>query len=301
MNITNNHNLPQSFVNFARNDKYSKGQSDISVTTLIDSPRVRLLREAKSSEMTSDAADMIWPLFGTAVHHILESASEDEGVILEERLYATVNDWILSGAVDHQKVEGNSISITDYKVTSVWSVIHGKIEWEQQLNCYAFLSQKNKGMKVKSLQICAILRDWNRREAERREDYPQAPVILVDIPLWPDTKRIDYIKERVAMHQDAQINYDLAQAFPPCSDEERWKRGEAWAVKKKGNKRAQRVFDNEVSAGEFMLALMERSMKVMSKDKENLEIEHREGEYVRCKGDYCGVANFCSQFKGDIV
>jgi len=289
MNITNNHNLPQSFVNFARNDKYSKGLSDISVTTLIDSPRVRLLREAKSSEMTSDAADMIWPLFGTAVHHILESASEDEGVILEERLYATVNDWILSGAVDHQKVEGNSISITDYKVTSVWSVIHGKIEWEQQLNCYAFLSQKNKGMKVKSLQICAILRDWNRREAERREDYPQAPVILVDIPLWPDTKRIDYIKERVAMHQDAQINYDLAQAFPPCSDEERWKRGEAWAVKKKGNKRAQRVFDNEVSAGEFM------------KDKENLEVEHREGEYVRCKGDYCGVANFCSQFKGDIV
>jgi hypothetical protein len=289
MNITNNHNLPQSFVNFARNDKYSKGQSDISVTTLIDSPRVRLLREAKSSEMTSDAADMIWPLFGTAVHHILESASEDEGVILEERLYATVNDWILSGAVDHQKIENNSINITDYKVTSVWSVIHGKIEWEQQLNCYAFLSQKNKGMKVKSLQICAILRDWNRREAERRDEYPQAPVILVDIPLWPDTKRIEYIKERVEMHQDAQINFDLAQMFPPCSDEERWKRGEAWAVKKKGNKRAQRVFDNEASAGEFM------------KDKENLEIEHREGEYVRCKGDYCGVANFCSQFKGDIV
>ncbi len=289
MNITNNHNLPQSFVNFARNDKYSKGLSDISVTTLIDSPRVRLLRDAKSSEMTSDAADMIWPLFGTAVHHILESASEDEGVTLEERLYATVNDWILSGAVDHQKVEDNAIKITDYKVTSVWSVIHGKIEWEQQLNCYAFLAQKTKGMKVKSLQICAILRDWNRREAERREDYPQAPVILVNIPLWPDTKRIDYIKERVAMHQDAQINYDLAQAFPPCSDEERWKRGEAWAVKKKGNKRAQRVFDNEASAGEFM------------KNKENLEIEHREGEYVRCKGDYCGVANFCSQFKGDIV
>ncbi len=295
MNITNNHNLPQSFVNFARNDKYSKGLSDISVTTLIDSPRVRLLREDKSSEMTSDAADMIWPLFGTAVHHILESASEDEGVTLEERLYATVNDWILSGAVDHQKVEGNSISITDYKVTSVWSVIHGKIEWEQQLNCYAFLSQKNKGMKVKSLQICAILRDWNRREAERREDYPQAPVILVDIPLWPDTKRIEYIKERVAMHQDAQMNFDLAQAFPSCSDEERWKRGEAWAVKKKGNKRALRVFETEELAQEFAVAHKAR------KNEYILEIEHREGEYIRCKGDYCGVANFCSQFKGDIV
>ena len=37
MKITNNHNLPQSFVDFARNDKYSKGHADISVTTLIDS------------------------------------------------------------------------------------------------------------------------------------------------------------------------------------------------------------------------------------------------------------------------
>jgi hypothetical protein len=290
MQITNNHNLPESFVNFARNDKYSKGKSDISVTTLIDSPRVRLLREANSAELTSDAADMIWPLFGTAVHHILESSKNDEGVTLEERLYADVNGWVLSGAVDHQKTDGKTISITDYKVTSVWSVIYGKIEWEQQLNCYAFLAQKNKGMKVKSLQICAILRDWNRREAERKEEYPKAPVVLIDIPIWPDTKRIEYIKERIAMHQDAQVDYDLSGDFPLCSDEDRWKRGEAWAVKKKGLKRAMRVFDNEEDAKKFMTG---QTVPV--------ELEHRAGELVRCNGDYCGVANFCSQFKGDIV
>lgn len=290
MQITNNHNLPESFVNFARNDKYSKGKSDISVTTLIDSPRVRLLREANSTELTSDASDMIWPLFGTAVHHILESSKNDEGVTLEERLYADVNGWILSGAVDHQKTDGKTISITDYKVTSVWSVIYGKIEWEQQLNCYAFLAQKNKGMKVKSLQICAILRDWNRREAERKEEYPKAPVVLIDIPIWPDTKRIEYIKERIAMHQDAQVGYDLSGDFPPCSDEDRWKRGEAWAVKKKGLKRAMRVFDNQEDAEKFMTG---QTVPV--------ELEHRAGELVRCNGDYCGVANFCSQFKGDIV
>tara|TARA_E500000318_G_scaffold29279_1_gene29251 strand:- start:2319 stop:3206 length:888 start_codon:yes stop_codon:yes gene_type:complete len=295
MQITNNHNLPESFVNFARNDKYSKGKSDISVTTLIDSPRVKLLREANSAQLTSDASDMIWPLFGTAVHHILESSKNDEGVTLEERLYADVNGWILSGAVDHQKTDGKTISITDYKVTSVWSVIYGKIEWEQQLNCYAFLAQKNRGMKVKSLQICAILRDWNRREAERKEEYPKAPVVLIDIPIWPDTKRIEYIKERIAMHQDAQVGYDLSKDFPLCSDEERWKRGEAWAVKKKGLKRAMRVFDNQEEA------------EVYAYDWEKINngkiavVEHRAGEYVRCNGDYCGVANFCSQFKGDIV
>ena len=28
-------------------------------------------------------------------------------------------------------------------------------------------------------------------------------------------------------------------------------------------------------------------------------VEHRAGEYVRCNGDYCGVAQFCSQYKGN--
>jgi hypothetical protein len=36
MKITNRFNLPDAFYNFARNDKYSRGKADISVTTLID-------------------------------------------------------------------------------------------------------------------------------------------------------------------------------------------------------------------------------------------------------------------------
>lgn len=292
MEITNNYNLPQSFVDFARNDKYSKGNSDISVTTLIDSPRVRLMRDHYASQRVVDVVDMVWPLFGTAVHHILESTQEDD-VILEERLFSTVNDWVLSGAVDHQKVTDSSIQITDYKVTSVWSVIHGKIEWERQLNVYAYLAQRQKGRKVTSLQICAILRDWNRRDAQYKSDYPQAPVALVDVPLWDEEKRINYVHERVQIHQDAQFNYDLAKHFPSCSDDERWKREDAWAVKKKGLKRAMRVFDNQEEA------------EVYAYDWEKVNngkvavVEHRAGEYVRCNGNYCGVADFCSQFKGE--
>ena len=126
MKITNNYSLPQSFVDFARNDKYSKGKADISVTTLIDSPRVRLLRDQYSEERTADVVDNVWALFGTAVHHVLESSDTSEGVVTEERLFTKINGWILSGAVDHQKIEGQTVEITDYKVTSVWSVIHGK-------------------------------------------------------------------------------------------------------------------------------------------------------------------------------
>ena len=287
MEITNNHKLPKSFVDFARNDKYSKGNADISVTTLIDSPRVRLMRDHFSNQRTVDAVDMIWPLFGTAVHHILESSGASEDVILEERLFSEVDGWVLSGAVDHQKVDRSNVSITDYKVTSVWSVIYGKIEWERQLNLYAYLVQKNKGKKVNSLQICAILRDWNSRDAKYKQDYPSAPVVLVDIPVWDEETRINYIKERIGIHQEAQKMYDAEGEFPFCSDDETWKRSDAWAVKKKGLKRAMRVFDNEEKAIEF--SVMQSA---------STEIEYRAGESVRCNGNYCGVADFCSQYKG---
>ena len=287
MEITNNHKLPKSFVDFARNDKYSKGNADISVTTLIDSPRVRLMRDHFSNQRTVDAVDMIWPLFGTAVHHILESSGASEDVILEERLFSEVDGWVLSGAVDHQKVDRSNVSITDYKVTSVWSVIYGKIEWERQLNLYAYLVQKNKGKKVNSLQICAILRDWNSRDAKYKQDYPSAPVVLVDIPVWDEETRINYIKERIGIHQEAQKMYDAEGEFPFCSDDETWKRSDAWAVKKKGLKRAMRVFDNEEKAIEF--SVMQSA---------STEIEYRAGEAVRCNGNYCGVADFCSQHRG---
>jgi len=288
MKITNNHNLPQSFVDFARNDKYSKGHADISVTTLIDSPRVRVMRDHYHSERVVDVVDNIWALFGTAVHHVLESTEPSDDVVIEERLFTKINGWVLSGAVDHQVIKGQTVEITDYKVTSVWSVIHGKIDWERQLNVYAYLVQKNKGKKVKKLSICAVLRDWNRRDAQNKPNYPQSPIVIVDIPMWDEMKRIRYIHDRINYHQNAQVLYDMEGSFARCSDEERWKRDDAWAVKKKGLKRAMRVFDNEDEAKKFSEA-----------QDVSTEIEHRIGEYVRCNGDYCGVAEFCSQYKGN--
>ena len=289
MQITNNYNLPQSFVDFARNDKYSKGNADISVTTLIDSPRVRLMRDHYHEDRVVDVVDNVWALFGTAVHHVLESSTPTENVVLEERLFCDVDGWVLSGAIDHQSVYRNTVEITDYKVTSVWSVIHGKIDWERQLNVYAYLVQKNKGKRVTKLSICAVLRDWNKRDAQTKPDYPQAPVVIVDIPKWTEMERINYIHGRINVHQEAQIIYDMEASFPPCSDEDRWKRDDAWAVKKKGLKRAMRVFPTHDEANSFAT---EQNVPV--------EIEHRIGEPIRCKGNYCGVADFCSQFKKEI-
>ena len=53
----------------------------------------------------------------------------------------------MSGAIDRQEID-DGVSIYDYKVTSVWSLIFDKPEWERQLNCYAYLVEKKKA-KVK--------------------------------------------------------------------------------------------------------------------------------------------------------
>jgi hypothetical protein len=48
-----------------------------------------------------------------------------------------------------------------------------------------------------------------------------------------------------------------------------------------------RVFDDRVSAIEFQ---KEQIVPV--------EMEYREGELTRCNGNFCGVAEFCEQYRG---
>jgi hypothetical protein len=295
MKITNRFNLPDAFYNFARNDKYSRGKADISVTTLIDSPRVRLMRDKYNDQLETDASDMIWALFGTAVHHVLESADDPSHVMMEERLYAEVAGWTLSGALDHQEVlPDGTIQITDYKVTSAWSVILGKEEWVKQQNCYAWLVENsnngtNRQKKVSGIRICAVLRDWQRKKAEFDSEYPQSPVVIVDLPLWSAEEREKYIYDRVILHQEAQAESDLYDRMPLCSEQEQWAKPAQWAVHKTGGKRALKLFDNLDAAKAYVEE---------HNDKDKLDIQFRAGERTRCEGNYCSVAEFCEQFKG---
>ena len=302
MKITNKAGLPEAFLNFARDDKYTKGKADISVTTLIDSPRVKLLRDKMSDNLEADVIDMIWPLFGTAVHHILESAKDNDDVTVEERLYAEVAGWTLSGALDHQEVmPDGSVQITDYKVTSAWSVILGKDEWEMQQNCYAWLVENstlgvNRGRTVSKIRICAILRDWQKRKAQFDPDYPQYPVVVVELPLWSAEKREEYIYERVHAHQQAQIMFDTEDKLPLCSSKEQWAKPDTWAVMEKGKKRAKRVLESEEEALQY-IEVNSSGDEILGEAPKKLVVEYRKGELTRCEG-YCSVSEFCDQYKG---
>ena len=284
--ITNKYGLPEAFVNFAKLDKYSKGDADISVTQLIDSPRVLLMREKYKDNITTDAMDMVFALFGTAVHSVLEGAT-GKNTYKEQRINKKVDGWTLSGAIDQYEIEDDGVIITDYKVTSVWAVIFDKQEWVNQLNVYAYLLEKEINKPIKTIQICAILRDWNRRQASIKADYPQNPIEVLDIPLWSLKERTEYVEDRMALHQNARQLFDQNQEMIRCDEKERWAKADVWAVKKKGRKSALKLFDNEQDAEDFAF-------------EKDFYVEYRQGENSRCSGNYCAVAEFCSQYK-DII
>ena len=77
MKITNEHNLPEAFVEMAKQDyEYKEGQ--YSVTSLLRGLRETILLRRYHDDIEQDVSDMIWLLFGTAIHTILENQETGE-------------------------------------------------------------------------------------------------------------------------------------------------------------------------------------------------------------------------------
>ena len=283
--ITNNFNLPQFVVDALTYSDYSRGDSDISVTQLIASPRIAQLQKQFAGQQSRDAVDFVWSRFGTSVHTMFEESLKGSDVITEERLFTETQGWKLSGAIDAQEVTPDGVIISDFKVTSVWSVVFDKSSWHKQLNVYAYLVRKAKGQTVKKVQIVALLRDWVRRKAEEGGDYPSAPIVIIDIPLWSDEEQDDYVESQVKAHiEAANTETDLIH----CTSEETWEKATVYAVMKKGRKSAVRLFSSEAEANERV-----------AKEGDNHYLEIRKGEKTRCTQDWCGVSQWCDQFQAE--
>jgi hypothetical protein len=269
--LTNIHGLPQSIVDAVTNDPYVGG-GDISTTKLIDSPRVRVLGGKHKDQITVDVSERVWALLGQAVHTILERAGlRQEGVITEERLYADVDGWQVSGQVDTLHLASQKLS--DFKVTTVWKK-GGSDSWTRQLNVLRWLAHKN-GHTINTLEVIGIFRDFRKSEALRDPSYPQAAIQTIPVPLWSLEETEDYVRERVAIHRAASNGIDIQ-----CTDEERWMSPSKFALMKDGAKRAVRVADHAEDLGEVM---------------EGYTIIERKGEAKRC-AMYCDVAAFCTQW-----
>ncbi len=284
MKLTNKFNIPQTFINVLQRPTYSKGKANLSVTQLINSPKIVALSKKFEDELEQDVSEMVWSLFGSAVHQVLEHG-RDENHVVEERLHSEMDGYKISGAIDLQIVGDLGIQIRDYKTVSVWAVMNDKIEWEQQLNIYAWLVEKVKGEPVADLGIVAIIRDWSRRDAGVKEGYPEAPIKEIPIKLWTFEEREAFVSARVHAHAEAEFALESDGDVPSCTPEEMWEKPTTWAVKKTGGVRAKSVHGTE-----------EEAQDALEKAGKGYEIEVRPGSRTRCES-FCPVNHRCAQWR----
>ena len=224
MKIVNKSGIPDSIFRYLKTDLYdheAKGDS-ISVTELLKPVQAMILRRRYDSQLEGDAIDQLWKLLGTGVHSILE---KEKGIEKIERLKTVVLGREISGKFD--RIFQNKI--TDYKVTSSWSVAYGsrEDEWVWQLSIYRWLYWKVKGVVLADTgAIVAILRDWSEKNLKPNkygkvnEKYPKAPALELNYEL----KHLDETEKFVEQQVKKILKEEKAEdmRLEECTDEERW-------------------------------------------------------------------------------
>ena len=278
MKILNQYNLPESLLRAISYDEH-KGEG-YSITELISPPRILQLRKRHAEEIKVDASERIWLLLGNAVHYILAKGKIIDSLV-EEKLEAVIDGVAIRGRPDFLHEE----TILDYKVSSVWNAIYapeGRREYTEQLNLYRYLYREEYKFPVNHLQICMILRDWQKSKVSQA-NYPPIPIKMIDVPIWDISDTLKFLWERISQHVEASKLLD--DSLPFCTAEEIWEKPGRYAIIKYGAKRAIKVLNTREEANNILKDMA----KVYS-------IEERLGERTRCKS-YCEVASFCNQWK----
>ena len=281
MKITNELNLPAPFVSMAQSD-YQFEPNEYRVTSLLKGAREAILERRHGDEIERDVSDMIWLLFGTAVHSILERHEEGADEFKEQRLKVPVGDYILSGQFD--LYNGTTGTVTDYKTCSVWKVIKGEYaDWRQQTLIYCWMLRRI-GFDANQAEIVAIMKDHSKTDAKRKPDYPKLPVRKIHFTFADE----DFLQCTAWLDAqfDAISRYETLpdDDLPVCSMEERYNTGDKYAVMKKGRKTALRVLDSQEEADAWM------------QDNGGDTIEFRPGQDKKCS-DYCAVSAYCSYYR----
>jgi len=280
--ITNKNNIPDPIFQSIKSNWYSGHDAKhyCSTTGLIKPAKMFVLEKRHDYEIEEEADGMVWSLMGSAMHKVLEK-SETETSLVEQRLYDTIDDKVLSGGIDHYE-DG---VISDYKFTSVWTYIFGSRtkEWTEQLNIYAYLFAKA-GFPVTNLKIIAIFRDWSKSKYKFESGYPKQ-IVTIPIKLWDLAKTESFIKTKLKEIEAALLLPD--DEIEPCSFSDRWQKPPRFAVMKDGGQRAVKLFDCTDDADAFIAS---------HKDKAILKIEPRITEPIRCL-EYCSCNTYCNYYQ----
>lgn len=283
MELTNELNLPQPFVDAATSD-YQYTDKRYSVTSVLKGTREAILQRRHSEEIETDVSEMVWAIFGSAVHKILEQSEETADQLKENWLSVEVqNGYELSGIFDlYDDATG---TVTDYKTTTVWKFIYKEFDdWRTQCLAYVWLLRKI-GFNARRGEIVGMLKDHSKTKAKTDYTYPQHPVQRIG---WNFTDKDlegfeSWLRAKFSEIEQAEKLSD--DDLPLCSDVERWHKPDKYAVMKEGRKTAVKLYDSEEEAN----ARVEQEGK-------GFYVEHRKGEDSKCL-NYCSACEFCSHYK----
>jgi hypothetical protein len=281
--ITNIYNLPEPLVQAVMNDKYSPGHSDYTTSQLAGTPaRQWALKRKHWAEITEDVSDRIYSLSGQSKHVVLERAAEfceKYQFIAEKRFYIQRDNRTIGGQID--LYEKQPKKLWDWKETSVYVSYHDvKDEWIAQGNVNKLLLEEN-GYEVDSITNIALYRDWKKSLVGSTDKYPPHQVGVFPIDVWPREQTEDFIRQRIAEFEGAR------KVLPLCSEDERWKSADVFALMKKGNKKATKLFNTAAEA---------QSHQEIFNLLKGYEVVFRPGVNKRCES-YCIVSQWCEQFK----
>ena len=289
--LTNKLNLPQPFVD-AATSKHKYTPKRYSVSDVLGGTCEAVLKRRHSGEGEEDVADSVWRILGSAVHKVLEEAESTESQLQENWFSVPIGDngYALSGIFD--LYDGDTHTVTDWKTCATWKIIFGDFEdWRKQTLMYCWMLRKL-GLEAEHGEIVAIMRDHSIRKARTEKDYPPHPVYKIG---WDFTDEdFDQIESDImwwfseVAHEETVPDTHLE----PCSPEQRWHKDDKWAVMRKGQKRAVKLFDSKDKALEFMDWLANQA----SNKGKPLYIEERRGEDTKCES-YCSVAEFCPYYQ----
>lgn len=290
MNITNKYNLPREIVSWLERDDYLHESGVISATGIMKPVRAVVLQRRHGNELSTDISSFIASRYGTAIHDSFEAIKSElsmQGIVQEQRVYATVGSYKISGKFDMLKTlpDGTKI-LQDIKSTSVWKYVKNQelTDYVTQLSIYRWLLHEN-GIEISDrANIIFFFTDWSRSGARKSPDtYPPLRIAIKDIQLWTMEGTEDYVKERLALFDAVKDVPD--NELPECTTEELWQDDREFKAIKKGGLKASKVFVNDEAGARAYLA---------EKGPE-YELKIEGGLIKRCP-DYCPCWCVCNQY-----
>lgn len=287
MKVTNKLGLPQPFVD-AVTREYSYKEKQYSATAILKGSMQTILERRYDDEIEVDVSDMVWLIFGTAVHSVLENGKETDSQLKENKIVIDINDYKLSGIFD--LYDAKTKTVTDYKTGTVWKVMFN--EWDdyrKQLLIYAYML-KTIGFECEHGEIVMLLKDHSKTKASTDASYPPNSVHIQHFDFTQ--KDFEEIEQFIfAKFEELKRCEQLSDdELPPCTDEERWHKGDKWAVMKQGRKTAIKLCDSEAEAQSY----------IEQKELDNKHfIEFREGKDGKC-ADYCNVSKWCPFYQAKL-